>query len=47
MGNDTLSFLDAGFLETEDSDRHASLTIGALAVIEGHPRASQRCYCRG
>ncbi|MGV9861306.1 WS/DGAT/MGAT family O-acyltransferase [Rhodococcus koreensis] len=37
MGNDTLSFLDAGFLETEDSDRHASLTIGALAVIEGPP----------
>ncbi|GAB7143181.1 wax ester/triacylglycerol synthase family O-acyltransferase [Mycobacterium riyadhense] len=27
--------LDAGFLEAEDSDRHISLAIGALAVIAG------------
>ncbi len=27
--------LDAGFLEAEDSDRHVSLAIGALAVIAG------------
>ncbi|MFZ2172978.1 MAG: wax ester/triacylglycerol synthase family O-acyltransferase [Rhodococcus sp. (in: high G+C Gram-positive bacteria)] len=33
--DDNLSFLDAGFLETEDSDRHASLTIAALAIMEG------------
>nr|ACY38591.1 acyltransferase 4 [Rhodococcus opacus PD630] len=33
--DDNLSFLDAGFLETEDSDPHASLTIGALAIMEG------------
>jgi diacylglycerol O-acyltransferase len=30
-----LSTLDAGFLEAEDSDRHVSLAIGALAVIAG------------
>jgi diacylglycerol O-acyltransferase / wax synthase len=30
-----LSMLDAGFLEAEDSDRHVSLAIGALAVIAG------------
>jgi diacylglycerol O-acyltransferase len=30
-----LSTLDAGFLEAEDSDRHISLAIGALAVIAG------------
>ncbi|QHE72837.1 WS/DGAT/MGAT family O-acyltransferase [Rhodococcus sp. WAY2] len=35
MDDDTLSFLDAGFLETEDSDDHASLTIGALAILAG------------
>lgn len=35
MASDNLSFLDAGFLETEDSDRHASLNIGALAIIDG------------
>ena len=35
MASDNLSFLDAGFLETEDSDRHASLNIGALSIIEG------------
>ena len=32
-----LSALDAGFLEAEDSDRHASLAIGAVAVLEGPP----------
>lgn len=35
MASDNLSFLDAGFLETEDSDRHASLNIGALSIVEG------------
>jgi diacylglycerol O-acyltransferase len=30
-----LSMLDAGFLETEDSDRHISLAVGGLSVIEG------------
>jgi diacylglycerol O-acyltransferase len=30
-----LSTLDAGFLEAEDSDRHVSLAIGAVAVLAG------------
>jgi diacylglycerol O-acyltransferase len=30
-----LSTLDAGFLEAEDSDRHVSLAVGGLSVIEG------------
>ena len=30
-----LTTLDAGFLKAEDSDRHVSLAIGGLAVIEG------------
>ncbi|OBF93810.1 diacylglycerol O-acyltransferase [Mycobacterium sp. 852002-51163_SCH5372311] len=30
-----LTTLDAGFLEVEDSDRHVSLAIGGLAVMEG------------
>lgn len=30
-----LTTLDAGFLQAEDSDRHASLALGALAVLEG------------
>ncbi|OKH65896.1 wax ester/triacylglycerol synthase family O-acyltransferase [Mycolicibacterium sp.] len=30
-----LTVLDAGFLEAEDSDPHASLAIGALAVLDG------------
>ncbi|MGO9155043.1 wax ester/triacylglycerol synthase domain-containing protein [Mycobacterium sp.] len=30
-----LSTLDAGFLETEDSDPHVSLAIGTVSVIEG------------
>jgi diacylglycerol O-acyltransferase len=30
-----LSTLDAGFLEAEDSDRHISLAVGGLAIIEG------------
>jgi diacylglycerol O-acyltransferase len=30
-----LTTLDAGFLEAEDSDRHVSLAIGGLAVIDG------------
>lgn len=30
-----LSPLDAGFLEAEDSDRHVSLAIGAVAIVEG------------
>lgn len=30
-----LTTLDAGFLEAEDSDRHVSLAVGGLSVIEG------------
>ena len=30
-----LTTLDAGFLEAEDSDRHVSLAIDGMAVIEG------------
>jgi len=30
-----LTTLDAGFLEAEDSDRHVSLAIGGLAVVDG------------
>jgi diacylglycerol O-acyltransferase len=30
-----LGTLDAGFLEVEDSDRHVSLAMGGLSVIEG------------
>lgn len=32
---DELTTLDAGFLKAEDADRHVSLAIGGLAVIEG------------
>jgi WS/DGAT/MGAT family acyltransferase len=32
---DQLTTLDAGFLHAEDSDRHVSLAIGGLAVVEG------------
>ena len=32
---ESLSLLDAGFLEAEDSDRHVSLAIGSLSVFEG------------
>ncbi len=32
---DQLTTLDAGFLKAEDADRHVSLAIGGLAVIEG------------
>src|SRR6476660_10292713 len=32
---DSLSMLDAGFLEAEDSDRHVSLAIGSVSVLEG------------
>lgn len=35
MSTDRLSALDAGFLEAEDADPHASLAIGAVAVLEG------------
>ncbi len=35
MKSERLSALDAGFLEAEDSDQHASLAIGGVAVIEG------------
>ncbi|AOW92650.1 acyltransferase [Rhodococcus sp. WMMA185] len=37
MADDNLTPLDAGFLEAEDSDPHASLTIGAIAIIAGPP----------
>lgn len=30
-----LSSLDAGFLEAEDADRHISLAVGGLSVLEG------------
>jgi diacylglycerol O-acyltransferase len=30
-----LSTLDAGFLEADDSDRHVSLAVGGISVIEG------------
>ncbi len=30
-----LNTLDAGFLEAEDSDRHISLAVGGLSIIEG------------
>ena len=30
-----LSTLDAGFLEAEDTDRHVSLAVGGLSIIEG------------
>ncbi|WP_123024462.1 WS/DGAT/MGAT family O-acyltransferase [Mycolicibacterium stellerae] len=32
---DHLTTLDAGFLEAEDSDRHISLAVGGLSIIEG------------
>lgn len=32
---ESLSTLDAGFLEAEDSDSHISLAIGGLSIIEG------------
>lgn len=32
-----LTALDAGFLHAEDADRHVSLAIGALAVVDGPP----------
>ena len=32
-----LTILDAGFLKAEDSDRHVSLAIGAVAIIDGPP----------
>ncbi|MFE3798791.1 wax ester/triacylglycerol synthase family O-acyltransferase [Nocardia tengchongensis] len=32
-----LSPLDAGFMEMEDADRHISLGIGAVAILEGDP----------
>ncbi|MDT2007589.1 wax ester/triacylglycerol synthase family O-acyltransferase [Rhodococcus opacus] len=35
MVDDNLTPLDAGFLETEDSDRHTSLTIGVIAILAG------------
>jgi WS/DGAT/MGAT family acyltransferase len=37
MKSERLSVVDAGFLETEDADRHASLVIGGVAVLEGPP----------
>jgi diacylglycerol O-acyltransferase len=37
MGDDRLSALDAGFLQTEDADGHVSLAVAALAILEGPP----------
>jgi diacylglycerol O-acyltransferase / wax synthase len=34
-GVEQLTVLDAGFLEAEDSDRHVSLALGAIAVLAG------------
>ncbi|MFG1930672.1 wax ester/triacylglycerol synthase family O-acyltransferase [Mycobacterium sp. NPDC048908] len=33
--SEQLSTLDAGFLEAEDSDRHVSLAVGGISIIEG------------
>ena len=30
-----LTNLDAGFLEAEDSDRHVSLAVGGVSILEG------------
>ncbi len=35
MTMEHLTTLDAGFLEAEDSDRHVSLAVGGLSIIEG------------
>lgn len=35
MSENRLTALDAGFLQTEDSDSHASLAVAALAVLDG------------
>jgi hypothetical protein len=37
-----LSTLDAGFLQAEDSDRHVSMAIGAVAVLAGPMPAFDR-----
>ncbi|MFC9555284.1 wax ester/triacylglycerol synthase family O-acyltransferase [Rhodococcus sp. NPDC056960] len=42
MVDDNLTPLDAGFLETEDSDRHSSLTIGMMAILAGPVPAQDR-----
>lgn len=34
-GVEHLTNLDAGFLEAEDSDRHVSLAVGSLSILEG------------
>ena len=34
-GVEHLTSLDAGFLEAEDSDRHVSLAVGGLSIVEG------------
>lgn len=39
---DQLTTLDAGFLKAEDADRHVSLAIGGLAVIEDRSRSVMR-----
>jgi WS/DGAT/MGAT family acyltransferase len=36
-----LSPLDSGFMELEDSDRHISLGIGAVAIVDGAPPTRQ------
>ena len=37
MHEDRLTALDAGFLQAEDSDGHASLAVAALAIVAGPP----------
>ncbi|MBY0440614.1 MAG: wax ester/triacylglycerol synthase family O-acyltransferase [Mycobacteriaceae bacterium] len=37
-----LTMLDAGFLKAEDSDRHVSLAIGVVAILEGPPPSLER-----
>jgi diacylglycerol O-acyltransferase len=32
---DRLTALDAGFLDAEDADRHVSLAVGAVAIVDG------------
>lgn len=37
-----LNTLDAGFLMAEDSDRHVSLAIGGIAIVEGSAPSDSR-----
>src|SRR5204863_5558226 len=41
-----LSPLDAAFLDAEDADRHASLAIASVAVLEGPPPSQEEYVSR-